>query len=206
MTRFLILGALAVLAVLAIWHPVPHAAGFSTARAPANAHGVTRARRVAPAVESLVIYVAGAVAKPGLYEVKLGARAADAMRLAGGLTAAADPVGVNLAEKVSDGEEVAVPRIGDGAVRPYRRARTRRTTRAKKRRRAAPAEPMQSVDINTADAQTLAQLPGIGDTLAQRIVTYRAINGNFNSLDELLDVSGITDRRIEQMAPFLIIH
>jgi competence protein ComEA len=60
------------------------------------------------------------------------------------------------------------------------------------------------IDINTADADTLATVPGVGGGLAERIVAFRTANGPFASVDELLDVSGITDRRLEAIIPFVV--
>ena len=62
------------------------------------------------------------------------------------------------------------------------------------------------VDLNTADAAQLESLPGIGPSLADRIVAYRAINGPFASVDDLLDVNGITDTRLQDISPYLVVR
>lgn len=142
------------------------------------------------------MYVAGAVAHPGLYRLPSGARADDAVERAGGMRADADPAAVNLAERVSDGEEIRVLRLGEIAPALSRRS---------KRKRASPA-PAQPVDLNAADAQSLASIPGIGPTLAERIVAYRNLNGPFGSLDELADVAGMTQRRIDAMAAYATVN
>jgi len=130
-----------------------------------------------------------------------GARAADAVARAGGMTAGADPVGVNLAAPLVDGDEIAVPKVGE----KLRKLHTARGTRRRhKSKQALSDASMASVDINSADAATLAQLPGIGQRLAERIVEYRRVNGAFASLDELADVAGMTDRRIDAIAPYLV--
>jgi competence protein ComEA len=151
-------------------------------------HGRAKSRPVIPA---LVVYVAGEVQSPGLYRVAPGARADDALRKAGGFTQRADRAGVNLAEVVQDGEEVRVPRVGDPA--PKKRAPRKRLTRT----------PVASVDLNAAGAAELAQLPGVGETVAERIVAYREQNGPFASVDELADVSGMTQRRVDALAQYL---
>lgn len=144
-----------------------------------------------------VVYVAGAVVHPGVYEVASSARVQDAVQRAGGLRADADPLAVNLAARVSDGEEIAVVRIGDATPKPLRRARRTR------KRAVAPLSP---VDLNSADAAALASLPGVGATLAERIVDYRRLNGAFASVDELADVAGMTQRRVDALAPYLTVH
>jgi competence protein ComEA len=113
---------------------------------------------------------------------------------AGGMLPSADTPAVNLAERVSDGVEIRVPRAGEVTPAPAHRARNRKTP--------APL-PDVAIDVNAADAAALASLPGIGETLAGRIVEYRNLNGPFASLDELADVAGMTQRRIDAIAPYL---
>lgn len=200
MNRTFVIAASALVLLLAFWRPARAPAGIVTASpAPFSQHSRKGAplRTAAPA--ALVVYVAGAVAHPGVYALAQGARVQDAIRRAGGLRADADPLAVNLAARVSDGEEIAVARTGEATPRPaHYAARTRRP-----RKTAAPAA---SVDLNSADASALASLPGVGDTLAARIVEYRRLNGPFASLDELLDVAGMTQRRIDALAPYATLH
>lgn len=156
-----------------------------------------------------LVYVAGAVVHPGVYAVADDARARDALALAGGATRDADLVAVNLAAHVSDGDEVAVPHLGDPAPAKARVARHRATSGSHRRRRhsrtdaprdnVASVTPAALVDINAADADTLAGLPGIGPTLAQRIVDFRSLNGPFTSIDGLADVAGITPADLDEL-------
>ncbi len=151
-------------------------------------------RRDAPGGE-LVVYVAGAVARPGLYHLHPGDRYAQAVASAGGLRASADAAGVDLAQRASDGEEIYVPVAGEA---PRTRARESRT----RRHRATPP-PDGSVDVNAADAVELAAVPGIGRAVAARIVELREREGSFASLDELLDVAGMTQSRLERARSYL---
>jgi competence protein ComEA len=168
----------------------------------------------APARPQTMVYVAGAVAHPGVYVIAPDARAKDALAKAGGATHDADLVAVNLAAHVADGDEIAVPHQGDARTAAAARSAHRRTagaarvTRRRPRRAATNAgsaapESAQVVDINSAGAAALAQLPGIGPTLAERIVEFRTLNGPFASVDGLADVAGITPQRLDALAPSL---
>jgi competence protein ComEA len=145
-----------------------------------------------------VVYVVGAVVRPGLYTLTQPARVEAAVRAAGGMRADADPAGVNLAAFAADGDEIEVPRIGEAP-----RARTTRARRTTRSRSTAASPPPGAVDPNLADAQTLATVPGLGIAMAARIVTYRQINGPFASLDELLDVAGMTPAKLDRAQPYL---
>lgn len=116
-----------------------------------------------PPVE-LHAYVEGEVVMPGVYELQDGALVADAVEAAGGFTANADRRAVNLAVRVQDGDHVHVYRLG---------------------------EIPQRININTAEAWLLDALPGIGETLAARIVDYRSRNGPFQQPEDLKRVEGI---------------
>ena len=176
-----------------------------------------------------VVYVAGDVRRPGVYALGADARVADALRAAGGATADADPVAVDLAAHVEDGEEIAVPARGsadaasvpvgaDATAAPRKRKHSRRHRRRGHAHRktstavhedgsgdldAGTAGPIATVDLNAADAATLATLPGIGAGLAERIVAFRALNGPFASTDELLDVGGVSASKADRLAPFV---
>jgi competence protein ComEA len=197
MNRILIPAVAAAAVLLAFWRPATPAAGISMSTSPPAAAQHLRkghpSRSAAPS--KVVVYVAGAVVHAGLYTLAAGARAQDAVARAGGLRADADAAGVNLAQHVSDGEEIAVPRQGET---PPRTARTR----AVRKKAATPA----AVNLNAADASALASLPGVGPTLAARIVEYRRLNGPFASVDELADVAGMTQRRIDALLPYLMLH
>ena len=203
--------ALVAVAVAFVLRPAqlaPHAAPeLSAARDPVRA--------VPPPRPQTLVYVAGAVAHPGVYALPGDARAQDALTKAGGATHDADLVAVNLAAHVADGDEIAVPHQGDARSAPAARPAHRRTssaaarrTRRRPRRSAAGGEGTvsagaQAVDLNTADERALAELPGIGPTLAERIVEFRTLNGPFASVDGLADVAGITPARLDALAPLV---
>ena len=138
---------------------------------------------------SLVVDVAGAVERPGLYHVARGARIADAVALAGGYTRRADRVAVNLAAPVADGEEIVVPVRGAGAAGASS---------------GAGPSPTAPLDLNTASLEQLDALPGIGPTTAQKILDYRQAHGPFHSVADLDAVPGIGQGRIEQLKGLVI--
>ena len=154
------------------------------------------ARRFAAPVP-LVVYVAGAVVRPGLYRMPPGSRAADAVRLAGGMRTAADTVAVNLAAPLADGDEIAVPVTG---MRPASRTRTAAHSRLRRAKKTA-----VHLDVNHATVAQLQTVPGIGAQLAQRIADYRSVNGPFGALDELADVAGMTASRVTRLGEYLYV-
>jgi len=162
----------------------------------------------------IVVYVAGEVNKPGVYTFAAGARTQEALARAGGSKPDADLVAVNLAAPLDDGAEIAVPKIGETRA-PSRRAsgprvRASHAPRGRGRRprhpRASDDGVPRSVDLNAADANQLATLPGLGPALAQRIIDYRNVNGPFTSTDELADISGITPHLQEELANYLVVR
>ena len=136
----------------------------------------------------VAVHVAGRVRRPGLVRLPAGSRLQDAIRAAGGVTSGADLEAVNLARKLVDGEQVRVPRHGETIPAPPPGA-------ASGPGAATPAGPL---DLNTASIEQLDTLPGVGEVTASRIVAYRSAHP-FTSVDELLEVPGIGQRRFDQL-------
>jgi len=158
------------------------------------------------------VYVAGAVSKPGVYAIPGNARVIDALRLAGGVRADADLDSINLAAHVADGEKIAVETHEQRLARESRAAprarktavpKTPRATRGSAKRTFATAEP---IDLNTAAPEDIARLPGIGIGIARRITDYRDLNGPFDSIDDLADIDGVTERTIDTITPFVVVR
>jgi competence protein ComEA len=151
-------------------------------------HVVVPLRAPRPAVRAaqLVVDVAGAVRAPGLHRLATGARIADAVAAAGGATGKADLSLVNLAAPLADGEQVVVPVRGAGAAV------------------GGTASPTAPLDLNTATAEQLDALPGIGPATAQKIIDYRQAHGPFRAVDELDAVPGIGPARIDQLKGLVI--
>lgn len=139
----------------------------------------------------VVVHVSGAVASPGVYEVNEGARVQDAVDAAGGFSADAAIDAVNLARILSDGEQVLIPtedQVADGMVS--------RPTDAGSPGDSSASEP---VNINTAGADELDSLPGVGPATAQAIIDEREANGPFESVEDIQRVSGIGEKKFEKL-------
>ncbi|WP_020013900.1 helix-hairpin-helix domain-containing protein [Promicromonospora sukumoe] len=147
------------------------------------------------------MHVVGEVAEPGLVTLPDGARVADAVEAAGGVTGKADLTAVNLARAVVDGEQLYVPKPGEpvpGAPAGAAGAGGVAGGGAGGGGAGGGAG-TGAVDINTADAAALEALPGVGPSIAQAIVEWRDTNGAFASVDELDDVPGIGPATLDEL-------
>lgn len=155
----------------------------------------------------LVVHVAGAVTEPGVVELAPGSRVREAVEAAGGLAAEADTGRINLARSLADGERLWVPVPGE------EEPEVPGGGQSSGGQPAAPggAEPVEggetsagtAVDLNTADQAALESLPGVGPVTAGRILAWRDEHGRFSSAEELLEVSGIGERTLEQLRPHI---
>lgn len=140
----------------------------------------------------LTVHVAGAVNRPGLYRLAEGSRIDDALGKAAGPAGDAVLDNLNLAARLKDGEKVMVPRRVDAAE-----ASAATGTGGE----GAPAP----ININTAGLDELEKLPGVGPSLADRIIRYREKEGQFATVDELDNVEGIGPRRMESLKDLVTI-
>ncbi|TYP57581.1 helix-hairpin-helix domain-containing protein [Thermosediminibacter litoriperuensis] len=139
----------------------------------------------------IVVHVAGAVERPGVYVLEEGRRVIDAIEAAGGCLSEADLASLNLARKLRDEDKLYVPQIGESPV----------TGNAGSNGGNAGVSSITDgrININTAGLEELDKLPGIGPALAQRIIDYRNQHGPFKSVEELKSVSGIGEKRFEEL-------
>src|ERR671934_2477181 len=128
-----------------------------------------------------LVHVAGAVERPGVYRLREGERIQDAVRRAGGARRGADLNAINLAAKVADGQQVVVPRRGSAAVAPAA---------------ASGGASQPPVSLNTATAEQLDTLDGVGPATAQKILDWRRQHGGFRSIDDLGEVPGIGPKKL----------
>lgn len=138
--------------------------------------------------EKVVVSVVGKVAEPGLVTLPAGSRVADALRAAGGLLEQADRRTVNLARRLVDGEQlyVGVP-VPAGATQPASGLP------------GGSSSARQTVNLNTAGADELETLPGVGDVTARRIIEWRRAHGGFSSVEQLRQVDGIGDQTLADL-------
>lgn len=177
--------------------PVPMAPGGSL-KSPLAGRGSPTA--AATGLPPVVVDVAGKVRKPGVYRLPAGSRVDDAVRAAGGLLSGVDPVLVNLARKLADGEQLLVGLVAaGGGSAGGGSAGGGSGAGGSGEGGGAPAGPDSStsgpLDLNSATLAQLDGLPGVGPVLAQRILDWRTEHGRFESVDQLRGVSGIGDSK-----------
>ncbi|MDR3574959.1 MAG: helix-hairpin-helix domain-containing protein [Anaerolineaceae bacterium] len=132
------------------------------------------------------VYVTGAVTNPGVYSIPRLSRVENVIQAAGGFLKTADTQNINLASKLIDGEEIIVPTIGQALTTtiPLAQSPSPKTTLS------SPSSD-NPLDINTATAEQLDGLPGIGTSKAQQIIAFRQQNGPFQKIEDLQNVPGI---------------
>lgn len=145
---------------------------------------------------TIFVHVTGCVAQPGLCELPADARIADAIRAAGGFTSEASEGSLNLAQALSDGEQVRVPSCEEASAAA---AGTSAVGGDAAALTGGGASAAGKVNLNTADAAQLQTISGIGAAKAQKIIAYREANGRFASVDDLLNVSGIGEKTLASM-------
>ena len=153
----------------------------------------------------VTVHVVGQVKSPGVFRLPAGARVADAVAKAGGALKGADLASVNLARVLADGEQVRIPRPGE-VVAPQGAAGGGVPSSGGSGPAGGPGAAGGvgaggKLDLNTATAAQLEELPGVGPVLAQRIVDWRTEHGRFASVDELGEVSGIGEKIFAELQP-----
>jgi len=194
---------------------VSHSAGGTTFASSSTASGGGGPPTGSPGATAggVTVHVVGQVKAPGVFQLPAGARVADAVAKAGGALKGADLASVNLARVLIDGEQVRVPKPGEVVVPPGS------GTGGAAAGAGPPGGPGSGaagasgagggvggkLDLNTATAAQLEELPGVGPVLAQRIVDWRTEHGRFASVDELGEVSGIGEKIFAELQPKVMV-
>ena len=141
--------------------------------------------------EEIVVHISGQVHNPGIVKLEPGARVIDAVNAAGGLKKDADLDKINLARKLQDEEKIYIPKIGEDISENISYFQN-------------PAGGSNKININTCTKEELMSLPGIGDVLADRIIQYRE-KTPFKKIEDLMNVSGIGEKKFESIKDMIIV-
>ncbi len=155
-----------------------------------------------PTQAPLIVDVTGAVPRPGVYEIPRGSRVKDAIEAAGGLLAEADRSGLNLAAPLEDGQRLDIPFLPGMQPTPMVQAPGGGSTAGSGS--GGTGSGSQKINVNTATLEELMTLPGIGPTLAQRIIDYRNTYGEFYFIEDIMEVPGIGPATFERIQDLII--
>lgn len=154
----------------------------------------------------IYVHICGAVKDPGVYHAKEGSRLFDFIKLAGGLTKAADVNYINQAQKVSDGQRIYIPtrnevkKLSTGEYIAGAEADEKTKSDSQKT-----SEANILININEADAKKLMELPGIGQAKADKIIEYRSANGNFKKIEDVMNIPGIKEGLFQKISPYITV-
>lgn len=148
--------------------------------------------------EKIKVYITGEVNNPGVKELEYGARIEDIIILAEGLTEFANISKVNLAYKLEDGQKVYIPNVNE-KIEEYITEENGEGILENS------TKTLDKININTADIELFCKLPGVGESLASRIIDYREENGNFKSIEDLKNVAGIGEKKFETLKEYIVI-
>lgn len=182
--------------------PAPASGVGNGGAGPASSGGATSGGDTAGSGQ-IVVDVDGAVAHPGLYKLPPDSRVQAALAAAGGLSPQADAHRINRAAKLHDGQKLYVLSQGEStpplAASSGQGCEGQACTSAEGGLSGSDPEGQGLVNINTANAAQLTQLPGVGPAIAQKIIDYRTANGSFTSVDDLTKVPGIGAAKLAQI-------
>jgi competence protein ComEA len=147
-----------------------------------------------PTAAYAIVYISGAVQQPDVYQVPAAARVKDVVLAAGGLTEDAATDEINLADRVADGQHIHIRRQGESPPSPVSTGDE-----------AAEGGKDGPVNLNTASVADLDDLPGIGQSIAERIIEYRTTNGPFQAIEDLQKVKGIGPALFAKLVPLIAV-
>ena len=147
--------------------------------------------------EQIIIHIAGEVKNPGIVKIKEGARIADVIEMAGGLTDKANITNINLAYVIEDGQKITIPSKEKENQNEYISSESGQGVIEETPKTNLESNENTIVNINKASKEELQTLQGIGESTAQKIIDYREQNGNFKQIEDIKNVPGIGDSKFE---------
>lgn len=153
--------------------------------------------------EMIVVHITGEVKKPGVVRVKEGSRIEDIIEAAGGLTENADITNINLAYVVEDGVKIKIPAVGDDELSKESYIIEGMGENFSIAEGNVENHSNSLININTATQSELETLPGIGPSIASRIIEYRNQNGKFKTVNDIKNVTGIGNNKFEKIKEFI---
>ena len=160
--------------------------------------------------EKIIIYIAGAIKKEGVYELEEGSRISDAIEQAEGLKEEADITNINLAYKLEDGMKIRIPTQTENNEKDINKISEEYITKnsgleTENIIEDTSKEKEEKIDINKATQEELETLSGIGPSTANKIVQYRKDNGNFKSIEDIKNVNGIGESKYNEIKEKIIV-
>lgn len=154
----------------------------------------------------VIIHITGSVKNPGIVKLKEGSRIEDAIESAGGLTENADITKVNLAYVVEDGTKIKIPSASEEDIGDEDIIDSKSGDNIIIEENAVPSNNSpQTININKATEKEFETLPGIGPSLASKIIEYRNQNGKFESIEDIKNVNGIGDNKYEKIKDLITV-
>lgn len=153
-------------------------------------------------IQTIMVHIMGQVNYPGVVELQENARIQDAIEAAGGTTSEADFSKINLAYILEDGMKIYIPKIGEEEKQAYITQDSGDTIIEENKKE---EEGKLMVNINTASKEELESLPGIGESIATRIVNYRKENGKFSKIEDIQNVSGIGEAKYNNIKNYITV-
>ena len=150
--------------------------------------------------EYIKIHIAGQVKNTGIIELEVGSRISDAIQKAGGITEFANLEEVNLAYSLEDGQKLYIPSIEEKNVEYITKENGENIIQVTNI-----VNSKNVININKANIEELESIPGVGPSMAQKIINYRIENGNFKTIEDLKNVSGIGDKKFESMKDYVCV-
>lgn len=143
----------------------------------------------------IIVDIGGQVKNPGVYQVKYKSRLNDVIKEAGGMTSSADKNRINRAEEVTDGEKIYIPKVGEEDDGEHDNIYNNIKSSMKDKK--------EIININKSNESELEKIPGIGPSMAKRIIEYRQENGKFRKIEDLQNIKGIGDKTFEKIKSYI---